>query len=334
MPDILENRPPTHILVVEDDPTQRMLLQEELQGARPGEFVTTYAERLQEAQAHLTKDEFDVVLLDLGLPDSQGVETLVRLRQHKPEVPVLVLTGLDNENLGEWSVQLGAQDYLVKGHFPIALLRRCLRYAIERHYTALQLRHSEARLSGLVRAARDAIITVDSAHRIKLFNSAAERAFGWQAKDMLGQTLARLIPERFRSARTGLWKLFGQIDLSGSDGDELALIYGLRADGTEFPMEASLAKVQVAGDQFVTLILRDITERQSAEASLHLRAKALEAAANGILTTLKRQMPPERKEAQEEGDKTFAELQQLAADIRRLSHELHHANECQAAAAG
>jgi len=207
------------------------------------------------------------------------------LRLQQPEVPAVVLTGLNDEGVGLKALQLGAQDYLVKEHFPPALLGRCVRYAIERHHSALALRQSEARLSGLISSAMDAVITVDDRQRITLFNPAAEKTFGCSAKEVLGQTLDRLVPERFRPAQAGRRLLFGQIDAAQWKIGRLELIYGLRADSTEFPMEASISQVEVGGQKLVTAILRDITERVRAEAALQLRTQALQAAANGIVIT-------------------------------------------------
>jgi two-component system, sensor histidine kinase and response regulator len=119
-------------LVVEDNPADAMLLEHALKGIPDANFITTYVERLADAMSRLAATSFDIVLLDLCLPDSAGPETLARLRQFQPDVPVVVLTGLDDEGVGISAVQMGAQDYLVKGRFPASLLGRSVRYAIER----------------------------------------------------------------------------------------------------------------------------------------------------------------------------------------------------------
>jgi PAS domain-containing protein len=106
---------------------------------------------------------------------------------------------VDDENAGIRVVQLGAEDYLVKGRLQAPLLGRSLRYAIERHHSAQALRKSEAHLSGVIGSAMDAIITVDDKQRIILFNP-AEQTFGCKASEALGQTLDRFIPEHLRSS--------------------------------------------------------------------------------------------------------------------------------------
>src|SRR5512139_1976139 len=120
------------LLLVEDDPTQALLLRETLaHGAIRTEL--THAERLSAALEHLSKARFDVVVLDLGLPDSQGLDTFIRLRAHAPGLPILVLTALDDQDLAVRAVHEGAQDYLVKGEVNGDLLGRALRHAIERN---------------------------------------------------------------------------------------------------------------------------------------------------------------------------------------------------------
>jgi signal transduction histidine kinase len=119
-------------LAVEDNPADAFLLNEVLVRIRDARFETTHVERLEDALASLAVASYDVVLLDLGLPDSHGPDTVTRLRQSQPAVPVVVLTGLDDEAVGIAAMQLGAQDYLVKGSFTPSALGRSIRYAIER----------------------------------------------------------------------------------------------------------------------------------------------------------------------------------------------------------
>ena len=119
-------------LVVEDNPADAMLLEGDLRRNRDAQFEITHVAGLEDALASLAVAAYDVVLLDLGLPDSQGADTVTRLRQSQPGVPVVVLTGLDDEAVGISAMQLGAQDYLVKGSFAPSVLGRSIRYAIER----------------------------------------------------------------------------------------------------------------------------------------------------------------------------------------------------------
>jgi signal transduction histidine kinase len=123
---------PIKVLLVEDNLVDARLLYEGLQETLPEEFQVTHARRLSEALEYLWEDTCNVVLLDLGLPDSHGLDTLVLARAQAPGVPIIVLTGFEDESLGDQALKEGAQDYLVKGKVDSKLLARSMRYAIAR----------------------------------------------------------------------------------------------------------------------------------------------------------------------------------------------------------
>jgi PAS domain S-box-containing protein len=127
---------------------------------------------------------------------------------------------------------------------------------------------SKLRLDGIIQSAMDAIITVDDEQLVVLFNRAAERMFEWKADDVLGRPLDRLIPERFRQAHAEHIRRFGQSGVTTRQMGALGTITGLRASGTEFPIEAAISQVSVDGKRYYTVILRDITERKAAAEEL------------------------------------------------------------------
>ena len=118
------------VLLVEDNDDDAMLIRESLSGTA---LEIDRAERLSTALAQLTLGKFDAVLLDLSLPDAWGLETIRRLRREAAAVPIVVLTGLNDEEIAMRAVEEGAQDYLFKGQADGHLLARSLRYAIQRH---------------------------------------------------------------------------------------------------------------------------------------------------------------------------------------------------------
>ncbi len=120
------------ILLVEDNPGDARLVREAVGEAGSLRHELSHVNRLEDALGQLRTERFDVVLLDLGLPDSQGIDTLVRMRGEQPGVTIVVLTGLDDETVALRALQSGAQDYLVKGQIDGRLLVRATRYAIER----------------------------------------------------------------------------------------------------------------------------------------------------------------------------------------------------------
>jgi len=122
-----------------------------------------------------------------------------------------------------------------------------------------------ARLSGLLDSAMDAIITVDESQRIVLYNRAAEKIFGWTTEEALGQPLAKLMPERFRGGHGAYVQRFASTGVTSRRMGDNTVVYGRRADGEEFPMEASISQLKTADGKLFTVILRDVTERVRAQ---------------------------------------------------------------------
>jgi len=129
--------PVTTVLLVEDNPADARLLREALAEIADSRFEITHCETLSQAHEFLAKNTSDVILSDLGLPDSQGLETIRHIHKAAPGVPIVVLTALNDESFGDQVLQEGAQDYLVKGQIDSRLLWRALRYAMERHRVQL-----------------------------------------------------------------------------------------------------------------------------------------------------------------------------------------------------
>jgi len=126
-------RKPLQVLVVEDNAGDARLLREMFSKEKPGSFQITHLLRMSEALVHLANSEVDIILLDMGLPDGHGLDTVKRAQAVAPSVPVIVLTGLDDEALAAEAMKEGAQDYLIKGQIESRALPRALRHAIERH---------------------------------------------------------------------------------------------------------------------------------------------------------------------------------------------------------
>jgi diguanylate cyclase (GGDEF)-like protein len=126
------NKTPISVLLVEDNPGDTRLIFEILSEAKGTHFVVECTDRLSTAREYLSVNTCDLVLLDLTLPDSRGLDTFFKIHTHVPEMPVVVLSGLDDETVATKAVQEGAQDYLVKGQVDTNLLVRSIRYAIER----------------------------------------------------------------------------------------------------------------------------------------------------------------------------------------------------------
>ncbi|HLK60474.1 MAG TPA: PAS domain S-box protein, partial [Chthonomonadaceae bacterium] len=127
-----------------------------------------------------------------------------------------------------------------------------------------QRQHSEARLAGILGSAMDAILSIDSEQRIQFFNVAAERMFRCTAAEALGQPIDRFIPERFRKVHAGHIRSFGKTGITNRTMSSPGRLVGLRADGEEFPIEATISQTVVDKEKLYTVIIRDITERERA----------------------------------------------------------------------
>jgi len=146
----------------------------------------------------------------------------------------------------------------------------------ERKQIEAALRLSEARLAGILDNAEEAIVSVNEYQQITLFNQGAEKIFGYTAQEILSQSLNALLPERFSDKHSHYIHTFGQSTATARLMGERNEIFGCRKDGTEFPMEASISQLDLAGQKIFTAILRDISERKQAEAEIAKRTAALE----------------------------------------------------------
>jgi signal transduction histidine kinase len=142
---------PIRVLLIEDNPLDADLLRENLAESRGERVALVAVETLREGIVHLERGAVDLLLLDLSLPDSQGLETVTRALAHAPRLPIIVLTGLDDDALGVQAIHAGAQDYLAKGQVDGTLLRRSMHYAIERHRLLAQRTDDAQVFAALVR---------------------------------------------------------------------------------------------------------------------------------------------------------------------------------------
>jgi PAS domain S-box-containing protein len=140
------------------------------------------------------------------------------------------------------------------------------------------LEESEARLAAIVDSAMDAIITVDASQKVLLFNRAAEQLFRMSRDEALGSPLDRFLPERFRQMHRRHVAQFGETGITSRRMGDVTILWALRADGSEFPIEASISQAGVGAQRYFTVILRDITLRREAEAEAERMRGALSAA--------------------------------------------------------
>jgi len=262
---------PLNLLILEDSADDAELMVHELRQSG-FDFRWQRVENEADFLARL-QDAPDLILSDYSLPQFTGLKAVELLRQSGFDTPFILVSGSAGEDKAVEAMKRGATDYLLKDR--IARLGPAVTQALEAKQLRAQLarqsaalRESEARFAGIINSATDGIITVDHEHRIVLFNPAAEQMFGHRAEAMLGQRLDGLIPHRFHHAHTSHVHRFGETGVTSRRMGRLGTIFGVRADGTEFPIEASISQVDAGGQKLFTVILRDVTERKQLEAAV------------------------------------------------------------------
>jgi PAS domain S-box-containing protein len=175
------------ILLIEDNPGDVRLIEEMLSEVPDQQNQLEAAHCLQAGLGRLAEDSFDVVLLDLSLPDSLGFGTFEQVHYRVPHLPIVVLTGIDDEALAMRAAQVGAQDYLVKGQIDGNLLARAIRYAVERKRAEHSLRANEARFRSLIENAYDVVIVLGLEGNIQYVSPSVERVLGYRPDELIGQ---------------------------------------------------------------------------------------------------------------------------------------------------
>ncbi|TVR22125.1 MAG: response regulator [Anaerolineaceae bacterium] len=192
-----------NVLLIEDNAGDARLIQEMLRTSPTSEAINfRTATTLAEGLAIGETTHYDVVLLDLSLPDSLGIETLAQVHAAMDDTAIVVLTGTDDQKVGVRAVQMGAQDYLPKGDVDSKVLKRALRYAVERHRIESNLRRSEEEYRSLIDDVFDTsmvgVIILDQALKVVWCNEATEVYFGIAREQIVGQNKRELIDGKLK----------------------------------------------------------------------------------------------------------------------------------------
>jgi two-component system sensor histidine kinase UhpB len=183
------------IILVEDNPGDALIIKEMLKEIYEKEFILEHFQRVNDGLEHLNED-YDIMLLDLNLPDSQGIETFNTMNQHAPELPIIILTGLVDEDLAINIVSEGAQDYLVKGQIDKQLLSRSIKYSIERKHIEIDLRKSEEKYRLMVEKIESGLFLINSKSEINYVNSQMADMLGYKMDDLINQDVFNFIQKK------------------------------------------------------------------------------------------------------------------------------------------
>src|SRR5580693_852824 len=260
------------LLLVEDNPGDARLLREMLNEAGAHKTELTQAESMSEAEKRLVERLFDIVLIDLGLPDAQGLEAVRRARAVAPRVPLVVLTGLDDESLATQALQEGAQDYLIKGQIEKRGLLRALRYAIERKSMEEALFVVKERAQVTLNCIGDAVVCTDISGNITFLNLVAEKMTGWPWEEAVGRPMDDVF--RIQDALTRettpnpMEAALGQNRTVHLPSNCILI----RRDGFETPIEDSVAPIHDREGKATgaVIVFRDVSAaRAMAEQMIH-----------------------------------------------------------------
>jgi PAS domain S-box-containing protein len=274
---------PVRILLIEDNPGDVLLLRKMLVSSRHSRPVIHAVSRLTEGYSFLNRHEVDAVLLDLGLPDSSGLDSFHQLQARHPDLPIIVLTELNDQEVAVQVLRTGGQDYLIKGQITAELLSRSIRYAIERKHLeqrllkaklaaeeAVQtLEKSEQRFRSLFANSPIVILIVSSEGEVLDANAAASRVFGWTTEEIRRVGFSALMDRHDPSLTSAIQ------ERERTGGFQAKQFTAVRRSGERFPVEVDSVVVPATPNR-TFYMMRDISARKRSEDQLKALAAELD----------------------------------------------------------
>jgi PAS domain S-box-containing protein len=259
------------LLLIEDDPGYAAFLQEEICEDKESTFLLTHKKNLGEGLNALAHNHFDVILLDLILPNSEGLDTYRRVHSASREIPIVIITSLDDQHTAHAAVLEGAEDYLFKTDLNSTILIRSLSYAVWRHRAQKRLRESEASLLSLKKAVESMQIGVtvtDLVGTIIYTNPSEALMHGWEVDELIGKDARIFAPPESHKPMTRD-EIISMTSLTRET-------INIRKDGTTFPVRitSDIVKSELDEPMFIVSTCEEITERKRYEEEL-TRAKGL-----------------------------------------------------------
>jgi diguanylate cyclase (GGDEF)-like protein/PAS domain S-box-containing protein len=257
----MSKKPIKVLLLVEDNQGDARLLREMLNEPALNGTEVSHVNTMSDAESHLGRHAVDIIVLDLGLPDAHGLEAIRRAHAAAPHIPLVVLTGLDDESLAAQALQEGAQDYLLKGQIETRGLLRSLRYAIERKTMEEALFAEKERAQVTLNCIGDAVVCTDISGDITFLNPVAETMTGWPLTEAVGRPMA---------------EVFRTLSVTSTEPTEttaeLAILQIrsvhlppscvlIRRDGLEIPIEDTIAAIHDRQGQAIgaVIVFRDVS---------------------------------------------------------------------------
>jgi PAS domain S-box-containing protein len=197
------------ILVIEDNPGDARLIEEYLKMDTSVNYSISFTSTLAESLNTLSNQKFDVVLVDLGLPDSQGIYTFQEIINASPRSPIVIITGTDNENIGIEAIRDGAQNYMVKNQINSTLLVRTIKFAIEIKRKNVELKESREKYCSIFEGAASLILSVNPSGEILECNNRIRLLLGYNKEEVIGQSINMIIhPDSYEKAKKSMSEVF------------------------------------------------------------------------------------------------------------------------------
>ena len=266
----MEKRPSKTILLIENDPEEARLVHEMVKCSISRAFELTHVESVIDAERYLASQSVDIVLMDLGLADLSGLESVRRVRAAAPRVSIVLLSSADDEEIAVLGVQEGAQDYLVKGQIEPRELIRALLNSAERKTIEEALLLDKERSQATLSCIGDAVICTDISGNITFLNPVAERMTGWTLKDAAGRPMSETFRIVDATTRKSILDPMAKATSQNRTGNLPTNCVLIRRDGHEIFIEDSVAPIhdregQVTG---AVIVFRDVTATRMLEEKL------------------------------------------------------------------
>jgi PAS domain S-box-containing protein/putative nucleotidyltransferase with HDIG domain len=280
---------PTTVLMIEDNPGDARLIREMLAEGGGNRFKLKCADHLSVGLEYLGSNDIGLVLLDLGLPDSQGFDTFVKTYAQAPRVPIIVLSGLTDEQLAIKTVQEGAQDYLVKGHVDSHALVRTIRYAIERKRAEEDLLREKNFSAAVMNSSPGLLFVFDDKGNIIQWNRNAEKITGYSAKEISKMDILHFVAKEDQKTAA---EAMQEVLTKGQSSLELNV---LSKPGKKTPFHITGLRTILENTTCVVCTGIDITERKQAEEELrrsyHKLRESLIVTVNTLASTVEMRDP-------------------------------------------
>ena len=261
------------VLLISHDPADAKAVHDALDGAQHGSFTVECAAQLVDGLERLRGHDIAAVLLDLSLPDSQGIATFEQVSRAAPHIPILIIGSPDDHDVATQAVRRGAQDYLHKTHLDGYSLERALRHAIEGKVVEealfVEQQHAEVTLNSI----GDAVLSIDTSGNMTYLNPAAERMTGWSQQEALGRPLGEvfhIIDATTREPARNPMEAAVQIEGIANLKPNCLLV---RRDGSETAIEDSAAPIRDRNGDVIgaVIVFHDVSAaRELALQAIHL----------------------------------------------------------------